>query len=722
MPLKTIDEILDYYRAEARSKTALGNAFEKFGRAFLRHDPVQKGEFKNIQTYRQWSGRSDKGIDIVAELTDGTGFAAIQCKCWEEDATIDLGALSTFLALSANKKFARRVVIDTTATKWSSNLNDFLEDDEIPITRIGLDKLRKSPLVWEKFDLKDPIGTMTAKQPRPPLPHQEKAIEDVLAGFADGDDRGKLIMACGTGKTFTALQIAKELVGKGGRVLYVMPSLALMAQTIREWANDAPNLLRSFAVCSDDQVGRRESDDDDIMQMDESDLEIPATTDANRLVNKAKANVADKMTVIYSTYQSIQVLKDAQNLGLPDFDLIICDEAHRTAGEESKAFGMINEDKNVRGKKRLYMTATPIIFSEKVKRTAEDKAIKLYSMDNEKIYGRAFHTLNFGEAVSEKLLTDYRVIVFGVDENLVKESSEKEILSSGRELDLSDENKIVGCYKTLLKQNDDDEIEFVDPDKPMQRVIAFCNSINASKAVTGEFERIVDGYHADLAAKGKTDRNDLECKLRHVDGSFDAKSRNVILEWLEADPADNECRILSNVRCLSEGVDVPALDAIALLHPRKSQIDVVQCVGRVMRKAPDKNMGYVILPIVIPPDKSPEDALDDNEKYRVVWETLNAIRSHDEKFLQDINNLNFSDSDRNKDTRIQFMALGKDAAGNPVVKQMKFVYNEFTDAIKPRIVKKCGDLTYWDKKMKSDSEKVADAIIEATWRLRDEKS
>lgn len=483
-------------------------------------------------------------------------------------------------------------------------------------------------------------------------------------------------MACGTGKTFTSLKIAEDLVGKGGRVLFMVPSLALMSQTVREWTNDTETPLRSFAVCSDAQVGKRRVGADDTAEIDAHDLAFPATTNPERLVEKAAIDAPDRMTVVFSTYQSIGVLDAAQKAGLPTFDLIICDEAHRTtgatlAGEEDSNFVRIHDDAYVAGRKRLYMTATPRIFGDAVKSKADEEVAVLSSMDDESLYGKTLLHKGFGWAVQKGLLTDYKVIVLAMDEGLVSANVQNRLADANSELDLDDATKIIGCYKALTKQDIQQDISF-DP-QPMKRALAFCKSIAASKLIRDEFTQVVAEYTGDDAlieddAPSSPDRLDIE--IEHVDGTFNAKTRNELLDWLKADAEGNTARILTNARCLSEGVDVPALDAIMFLHPRKSLIDVVQSVGRVMRRAEGKKMGYVILPVGVPAGVEPEVALKDNDRYKVVWQILNALRAHDERFDGTINQASLG---QDVSDRIQIIGVTKES------EELRAITHEVTD-------------------------------------------
>ena len=725
----SLDDLLDSYRRAARTEREKGTYFERLASAFLSEDPVQREHYEEVQSYADWAAahgweRRDTGIDLVAKLREDDGFAAIQCKFHDPDHRIRKEDIDSFIAASGKELFKLRVVIDSTRKQWSENAETMLRGQAIPTIRIGLNDLQESPIQWGIFAAKDEIVLDDKKRL---FEHQKEALAAVRAGLAK-EDRGKLIMACGTGKTFTSLKIAEDLAGLGKHVLVLMPSLALMAQSVREWTADAQIPLRSFAVCSDTQVGKRRQSQLDVAEIDVLDLAFPATTHAGKLAEKVSRRTPDKMTVIFATYQSIQVIADAQTAdGVPEFDLIICDEAHRTtgatlAGEDESNFVKVHSNDVIKGRKRLYMTATPRIFGESVKSRAEEADAVLASMDDEALYGKTLYYRGFSWAVQNNLLTDYKVIVLAMDEGLVSASVQRRLADSSSELVLDDATKIVGCYKALTKA--DMKVDLAGDPLPMRRALAFCNDIATSKLVRNEFSAVVDEFLSEEQANGAAETEaELRCEIEHVDGTFNAKRRGALLDWLKADAGEQVCRILTNARCLSEGVDVPALDAIMFLHPRKSQIDVVQSVGRVMRKTEGKKMGYVILPVGVPPGIPPEQALGNNEKYRVVWQILNALRAHDDRFDATINKASLGQDVsgqieiigvtskeleavtavvedlpvRQEGPRPNIGKQGKEPGkGEPGQREMVFTVDEFSRAIMARIVKKCGTRDYWE--------------------------
>ena len=727
--MSPLDRLLNSYRDAALSERDKGTAFEKLCAVWLVTDPVQAKRFAQVELWSDWAGaqgldRTDTGIDLVGTLHDG-GCVAIQCKFFDANRRISKDDIDTFLSASGKHAFSERLIVETTDMPWSSNAETMLHGQTIPTTRIGLRDLYDSQVDWSAFAATGKIG-----RPDPKILRQDQveALEAVQAGLVDAD-RGKLIMACGTGKTLTALRIAEELAGSDGDVLCLVPSLALMAQTVREWCADAVLPLTAFAVCSDTHVGKRRRSRYDVAELEVTDLAFPATTNAASLAKAVVASDPGAMRVVFATYHSISVIADAQAThDLAEFDLIVCDEAHRTtgvtfAGEDQSNFVKVHDNAVIRGRKRLYMTATPRIYGENAKTKARDTKTVLASMDDPALFGEVLFHHGFARAVESGILTDYRVIVLAMDEGVVGTAVQKRLADANTELVLDDATKIVGCWKALSKTGLTELAE--DDLGPMRRALAFCRSIDSSKLVRDEFEQVVDAFQAGSVDE---DGNGLSCEVRHVDGTYNARERGKRLDWLKEDADADGCRILSNARCLTEGVDVPALDAIMFLHPRNSQIDVVQAVGRVMRRAPDKRMGYVILPVGIPPGVPADVALGDNEKYRVVWQILNALRAHDERLEAVINQggLGQDVSDRitivdgrappsspelqavtatvedlPSRSRTPGSGIGKGGGGSSQgttdpQEPLHLVIDEFSRAVMAKVVEKCGTRDYWE--------------------------
>lgn len=722
----TLDAILAQFRDDARNNRDLGDRFERMIQQYLRIDPLYADKFSEVWLWNEWPKKGqvgDVGIDLVAEERATGEHWAIQCKFYLPEHILSKGDLDSFFTALGKPKFSGGLIVSTT-DNWGKNAKDALEQTK-PVARIGIHDLANSPIDWSHFDPRKP-GKLKRAGKKTIKAHQQAALDDVLRGLAEAD-RGKLIMACGTGKTFTALKIAEtlapKLAGKGraAHVLFLVPSLSLLSQTLREWTAEADLPLHSLAVCSDINIGkRRVKDAEDSAEITIHDLAFPATTNAKELLaqyraltNAGKGNGSKPgLVVVFSTYQSIEAVSKAQKAGIPEFDLIICDEAHRTtgvtlSGEDESAFVRVHNATFLKGKKRLYMTATPRIYGDDAKSKAKDASAEIASMDNAEQFGQELHRLGFGEAVGKGLLSDYKVLVLAVDEKYVSKTFQKQIADRDSELRLEDATKITGCWNGLEKRFEAAKatVDFQGDVQPMRRAVAFSRSIKDSKKFVEQFGQIVEAYKAD-----HPDLEPLGVEAHHVDGTFDALRRGALLDWLKADTPGNTCRILSNARCLSEGVDVPTLDAVLFLNPRNSVIDVVQSVGRVMRRpeGSNKRFGYIILPIGIPADKKPEDALKDNEKYKVVWQVLQALRAHDDRFNATINQIELN---KNRPDKIQVIGVGapgsegddspSDGDSKPKLRDIQGVFtfpglDEWKDAIYAKMVMKVGDRAYWE--------------------------
>ena len=673
-----------------------GTAFEKLIIKFLKTDPLYNQKYKNIWMWGDWAklfseynfSAKDTGIDLVAQ-DNNNEFYAIQCKFYSEEHILKKEDIDSFFTLSGKKPFTERIIVVTT-NSISDNVVTSLDNQTIPVNIITLNDLENSSIDWLKFDTNN-IEILPLKSKKTIRPHQQEALGNAI-DYYKINNKGKLIMACGTGKTYVSLKIAEAITPNNAVVLFLVPSLSLLSQTLKEWNYEAESLIISYAVCSDSKIGKDSED------MKVHELSYPATTDADKLVksfNDTKSN--NQRTVIFSTYQSLDIIQKAQVKGLPEFDLIICDEAHRTTGiinnkialnktgeiKDDSNFVLVHDNNKIKAKKRMYMTATPRIYSPNVTKIAQRREIELCSMDNPEIYGDTIYQLSFSKAVEEGLLSDYQVLVLMVGGNYINESMQSELTNNDNELKLGDLAKIVGCYNGLAKKVNETEIYF---DKnPMKRAVAFAGSIDYSQRISKEFRNITDKL------------GDLKCETRHIDGTQNVLERNQELDWLRDAVPDNECRILSNARCLSEGVDVPALDAVMFLNPRDSEIDIVQSVGRVMRKSEGKKFGYIILPVFIPTAENPQEALKDNKKYEIIWKTLESLRAHDEKMDREINQLKYN----GQSDRVHIIGTGVSISKE----QPGFDFPEdeiklWKDAIRVKIVEKCGDKEYlrnWTK-------------------------
>ncbi len=693
-----------------------GSLFEKISKQFLQeHDSAN--EYESIDLWNDWKLRGkegDRGIDIVIQTTSKE-YIAVQCKFHQN--SISLNDISTFLTQLQSGvgevRFKKGIIIST--SHLTSNALKAIEQIRSTGMGIDIDEITEEDFIysridWEKFDPMQTQGELPLCDKKKPRSHQTEAINATKEYFSDPKNaRGKLIMACGTGKTYTSLKIMEALDPK--IMLFLAPSIALLSQTFREYAKEKSEPFYASIVCSDDKVGKSKDEDNDDINF--SELPIKASTRLEDILSVyEKAQKENKRFIIFSTYQSALRIKEAQEAGLNEIDLIVCDEAHRTVGamyssnerDDKNAFTLCHSDENIKAKKRLYMTATPKVYSESSKVKAKESDNVIYSMDDEEIFGEEIYTLNFERAIALDLLTDYKVIILAVrKENLsgVTNSVNKKISqlkAKGTKLDKKLINnefvcKIVGTHKGLAKQDlivlddenkEDHNLQNQYDTAPSQRAINFCKSINTSKNIKDSFETIMECYDEEL--KKKSFKN-LKISIDHIDGTMNCKDRLEKLENLNQFQP-NTCKVLSNARCLSEGVDVPALDSIVFFDGKSAMVDIIQAVGRVMRKAKRKKRGYIILPIAL--EESEIQNLDEavnNTNFKNIWKVIKALRSHDPSlvdeatFKEKIKIFGSDDGNNRNDEKTLFDAI---------------LLQNLADAVYNVMPTKLGDRNYWE--------------------------
>ncbi|PDW64679.1 restriction endonuclease [Helicobacter pylori] len=697
-----------------------GSLFEKISKQFLQeHDSAN--EYESIDLWYDWELRGkerDKGIDIVI-TTSNKEYIAVQCKSHQNSISYnDISPFLTQLQSGVGEvRFKKGIIIST--SHLTSEAIKAIEQIRSTGMEIDIDEITEEDFIysridWEKFDptkTEDEIPLCDKKKPRT---HQTEAINATKEYFSSPKNtRGKLIMACGTGKTYTSLKIMEALEPK--ITLFLAPSIALLSQTFREYAQEKSEPFYASIVCSDDKVGKgkKNKNDDDTDDINFSELPLkPSTRLEDILSVHKKAQRKHKRFIIFSTYQSALRIQEAQEVGLGEIDLIICDEAHRTVGamyssnerDDKNAFTLCHSDENIKATKRLYMTATPKVYSESSKAKAKESDNAIYSMDDAEVFGEEIYTLNFERAIALDLLTDYKVLILAVrSENLsgVTNSVNKKISkleAEGTKLDKKLINnefvcKIIGTHKGLAKQDlialDDEnkkdyDLQNKNDTTPSQRAINFCKSIQTSKNIKDSFETIMECYDEEL--KKKSFKN-LKISIDHVDGTMNCKERLEKLEELnQFEP--NICKVLSNARCLSEGVDVPALDSIVFFDGKSAMVDIIQAVGRVMRKAKRKKRGYIILPIAL--EESEIQNLDEavnNTNFKNIWKVIKALRSHDSSlvdeatFKEKIKIFGSDDGKKQDDEKTLFDAI---------------LLQDLADAMYNVMPTKLGDRNYWE--------------------------
>lgn len=750
--MNTIYDILSHFRATSITEKEKGTQFERLMRAWLKTDARYAHLFEHVWLWEEFPSRKDfggqdTGIDLVAKTHEGD-YWAIQCKCYAEDTVIDKAAVDSFLATSSRTftnevtfqttSFAHRLWIATTS-HWGSNAEEAIQNQLPPVSRVNLYDLDHSAVDWSKIfeGLEGKAALSEKKQLRE---HQREALKAAHQHFLS-HDRGKLIMACGTGKTFTSLKlIEQELKGKG-LVLFLVPSIALLGQSLNDWMGDAETPIKAVCICSDSRASRKikRGNPNDELETSIVDLALPASTNTASITHQLlSCRAHDGLTVVFSTYQSIDVVAEAQAELLAQtggefgvFDFVVCDEAHRTTGvklstKDESNFIKIHNDDFIRGRKRLYMTATPRLYGENARIKASKNDCVLCSMDDETLYGQEFYRVNFSYAVQNGILTDYKVLVLTVSEDMIPADLMKQVKDlNAKELNYDDTGRLIGVINGLSKKILGDKGVTWDADpRLMRRALAFTHKIGredepgTSRNIEHVLPRVSALYNETLSDEER--KNVVHIKARHVDGSMGATERNAALAWL-AEEADDpqECRVVTNVRCLSEGVDVPALDAVLFLSARNSQVDVVQSVGRVMRSfrrgQPDeKKYGYIIIPVIVPEGTTPEEALNDNKTFSVVWDILNALRSHDDHFNAHVNTIALN-RDKGAKVTVGLPGLGRTGvggstlAGDPndshdaqeisnqeVAHQLTLQFGATQQNIFAKLVEKCGDRLYWE--------------------------
>lgn len=751
--MKNFTQILDIFRKEALSERDKGYRFERLMQAYLKTTSVYQNVFEEVWLwiefpYNDQFGGKDIGIDLVAKTFDDD-YWAIQCKCYTSDKYITKSDVDTFLATSSKTfevngdtvMFSQRLWISTT-NKWNATAELTIKKQMPPVRRLNLIDLESDDVDWEKLE-QGLYGKASRPQPFVIKEHQQKAIDKTHEYFKT-HDRGKLIMACGTGKTFTSLKIAERETDNNGLVLFLVPSIALLGQTLRSWSQQASVPINAVCICSDSQVSKQEIKNDEVA-VSVLDLALPASTDTDFIVRqldsiRKKGNKG--MTVVFSTYQSIEVISRAQAKMLSHtnneygiFDLIICDEAHRTTGvtlkgTDESAFIKVHDNNFIKAKHRIYMTATPRLYTSEARKKAEENDAILCSMDDVSMYGEEIYRIGFGEAVEKQLLTDYKVLILAVGDKDITPALRDVITNEDGTITTNDASKFVGCINALSKRilGDEGLIKAADP-LPMRRAVAFCSTIKDSKATAQIFTDCKDAYMEDISEEDKNMMVDVVA--HHVDGTMSATSRDAELMWLKAQPDnDMECRMLTNARCLSEGVDVPSLDAVVFVSPKNSQVDVVQAVGRVMRRSEGKKYGYIIIPVVIPEQVEGDEVLSKHPNFKVVWTVLNALRAHDDRFNAEVNKIELSkkqpkhilfggvpnDDDSTDNSLAESKEQRRESAAQEMARQLSLQFEDLQNVFYAKMVTKVGSKRYWELWAK-DIAKIAEGHIERIKKL-----
>ena len=535
-----------------------GTQWEHVCKWFLETDPVYRAQLKKVWLWDKWPGRwgADAGIDLVAQATDGTLWA-IQAKAYAPDNTVTKHDVDSFLSESARAEFRHRLLIATTSgvSQAATRASTAAEKPVSMLLRHDLD--RRDGLAW-------PVSFAAWKQgrfPKPtrkhPRPHQQKALRATLKKLKTYD-RGQLILACGTGKTLTALWLHERL--PSSRTLVLVPSLSLLGQTLQEWVANAKTPFETLPVCSDDTV---RGGDADALMSSMLDLGYPSTSDPATVWTFLKRRGP---RVVFSTYQSSPVIASALAGTRHRFDLVIADEAHRCAGVVSSVFSTVLDQQKIPARKRVFMTATARYYTGRLVSEARESDLDVASMNDEAVFGPVFHRLTFGKAIEQDLLSNYRVVIVGIDQARYRRYAERGRLVTLQGIGQTDARTLaahIGLAKAMRTYD-------------IARVISFHGRVSGAKAFATTVPKIIDWM-------SPRDRPSGQIWAEAVSGAMSAGDRKTKLNRLRA-VETGERGMLSNARCLGEGIDVPTLDGIVFIDPKRSQIGIVQAVGRAIRK------------------------------------------------------------------------------------------------------------------------------------------
>ena len=607
--MSSFQTLLDSLSPDSNTK---GKQFEKITKWFLQNEPEWQVKIEKVWLWADYPDKwgVDRGIDLICQFKDGTLWA-VQAKCYHADYAVKKADIDSFLSESNRQQIAGRILIAST-NQLGSGAAQVIKAQEKPTVCILLSHLEQASVEFPAdLNTLNPVPQRIKPTPRP---HQTEAINHVVQSLAI-TDKGQLIMCCGTGKTYTALWI-KEAVN-AHTTLVLLPSLGLLSQTLKEWCFAKHTEFNFLCVCSDATVSKQ--DDEAIAHTLE--LGLPVTTDENAIAQFLQS-AGNK--IIFSTYQSSpQIANAQQNPNIPAFDIVFADEAHRCAGNASNDFACVLDDTKIRARKKLFLTATPRIFSTAVKKTAEDRGVDIACMDDEHLFGQVLHRLNFSEAIARDLLTYYKVIIVGVDDPMIKAwIDQRELLKT--DTNITADAQTFAAYVGLMK---------VMRDYDLKRVISFHGRVQRAQDFASQYLKVLDWATPEHKPAGVI-------KADYVSGNMNAGDRSRKINQLKTlYRADRG--LLANARCLSEGVDVPSLDGVAFIDPRKSQVDIVQAVGRAIRKSDNKTHGIIIIPVFIGDSDNPEAELE-NSRYKPIWDVLNALRSHDDVLAEELDNFRTS--------------------------------------------------------------------------------
>ena len=577
-----------------------GDTFEIFAEAYLATQKIALAQevwpFEAVPLEQRKALSLDTGRDMGVDgtyLTSDGELRAYQVKFRSNRVALTWEELSTFMGLT--DQVGQRVLITN-----SEALPSLMQDRSgfIPIRGSDLDRLTA-----EDFEaIRQWLSGGRVKLPRKqPQPHQQEALSAIADGLQQ-NDRATVVMACGTGKSLVALWAAEQHGCK--TLLVLVPSLALVRQLLHEWLRQtAWERFTFMCVCSDPTVAKGADD----LVVHQADLDFPVTTES-AIVSKFLGKPFDGIKIVFSTYQSAQVVAEGMPLGADGlkqpFDLAIFDEAHNPSSRDGPRFSFAREDANLPIRKRLFFTATPRHYDIRKKDKEGDNTL-VYSMDKPEIYGPVIHTLSFAEAARRNIICDYKVVISVVTSEMINDHVLKhgEVIVAGDAVKARQVALQIALPKAVEKYS-------------VSRIFTFHGSVAAARSFTSEDGEGIRQHLPDFTTL-------------HVSGEMPtARREDQMKAFKQADKA-----VMSNARCLTEGVDVPAVDMVAFISPRKSKVDIVQATGRAMRKSDEtgKQFGYVMVPLFVEQaaNETIEEALQ-RTGFDDIWDLLGAMREQDD--------------------------------------------------------------------------------------------
>ena len=733
--MANITEALAKLVADDPNSKQKGNRFERLVQKIFQEHPGSYGKerFEKVWLWSEWPDKDltglpeVNGIDIVAKQTDawGGGYCAIQCKHWNKDSSVGKGEIAKFLVdvQGSNQVFSSGLL--TTNAK---------------VTSTATQALLKSPQMCQVLytgtmedwvdDWNDWVDDFSNLQiPSPPKlqerDYQTKAREAAIQAFTESDaSRGQIILPCGTGKMFVSLRTAEDYAGQGKTVLYLVPSLGLVHQTMQEWSEQRSIPLQYFGVCSDPSVAKTEDADPDVAGY-MAEIRIPVTTDPLKIGEwLAKPAPDSAMRVLFSTYQSSPKIKQAIETFAAgfEFDLMILDEAHRTSGRDkprTSGFVMPLHDSDIPAEKRLFFTATPRVFADKKASEDLDDQPDSYDMADEKVYGKVLDSMSFSDAIKQGYLSDYEVLVVTGSREAFRDSlpiQDGMVVWKEKPVAMDDLIRLVGAWDALSSP----ETEEASVDHPTGSVtdghltsaICYLNKVADSSWVATEWQDINDKIEQ---VQGSTEPR-LKLDVAHVEAKTSSDKRIEAINALRKSDEHGKCSVVTNVGVFSEGVNVPSLDAVIFLDSRSSAVDIAQQIGRVMRKTEGKDKGYVVLPIFVPDEEDPDKWLESSD-WKKLYRVVKALRSHDERMDEYLKHPAVME-EKGPITIRPLRRTGKheEHSGSKDGQQRLF-FEELKREVASKVVKFCGDTgTYpgWGKHAARVAANIATKLEELT--------